>query len=501
LIYEAHAGMALEEGRVGTWREFADHILPKVIDAGYNALQMMAVQEHPYYGSFGYHVSSFFAPSSRFGTPDDFRYLVDRAHQSGIRVFMDIVHSHSVKNEVEGLSRFDGSMYQFFHDKGRGDHKLWDSRCFDYGRAQVLIFLLSNLRYFLEQFRVDGFRFDGVTSMLFADHGLGRAFTGYQDYFGDDVDEDALGYLYAANDLVHDIRPGAVTIAEDVSGYPGLAAPAKLWGTGFDFRFAMGVPDYWIKLLKEVRDEAWHLGTLWYELTRHRNEERTISYVECHDQALVGDQTVMMRLMGGKIYDSMDKSNTGITTHRGVALHKMIRLVTLACAHKGYLNFMGNEFGHPEWIDFPSPANGYTYRHARRLWSLKYDRNLYFPDLFAFDKQMIALAKQTQLFAWDHPVLLYIHEHDKILAFERSGLVFVFNFHPEHSFSDYLVHAPAGKYDMRLDSDDTRFGGAGRLDPGQVHFTRPLGNGGEHRHALSLYLPSRCALVLAKATP
>jgi len=498
LIYEAHAGMALEDGRVGTWREFADHILPKVIDAGYNTLQMMAVQEHPYYGSFGYHVSSFFAPSSRFGTPDDFKYLVDKAHQAGIRVLMDIVHSHSVKNEVEGLSRFDGSMYQFFHDKARGDHTLWDSRCFDYGKQQVLIFLLSNLRYFLEQFRVDGFRFDGVTSMLFADHGLGRAFTGYQDYFGDDGDEDALSYLYAANDLVHEIHPGAVTIAEDVSGYPGLAAPAELCGTGFDFRFAMGVPDYWIKLLKEVRDEAWHMGGLWHELTRHRDEERTISYVECHDQALVGDKTVMMRLMGEKIYDSMEKSNTSITTHRAVALHKMIRLVTLACAHKGYLNFMGNEFGHPEWIDFPTPANGYSYHHARRVWSLNYDQNLYFPNLSAFDKQMIALTKQTQLFTWDRPRLLHLHEDDKILAFERSGLIFVFNFHPEHSFSDYLIHAPAGKYDMRLDTDESRFGGLGRLNPDQEHFTRPLGDVAENRNALSLYLPSRCAIVLIR---
>ena len=337
-----------------------------------------------------------------------------------------------------------------------------------------------------------------ITSMLFADHGLGRAFTGYQDYFGEDVDEDALGYLFAANDLVHDIAPTGLTIAEDVSGYPGLAAPAASCGIGFDFRFAMGVPDYWIKLLKEVRDEDWHLGALWYELTRHRDEERTISYVECHDQALVGDKTIMMHLMGAKIYDSMEKSNTSVTTHRGVALHKMIRLVTLACAHKGYLNFMGNEFGHPEWIDFPSPANGYSYHHARRLWSLKYDNNLYFADLFAFDRQMITLARQTRLFDWDTPGLLHIHEDDKILAFERAGFIFVFNFHPEHSFADYQIHAPAGKYEMCLDTDEQRFGGSGRLNPNQVHFTLPLGDAAKNGNALSLYLPNRCALVLAR---
>ncbi len=496
LIYEAHTGMALEEGRVGTWREFADHILPKVKDAGYNTLQMMAIQEHPYYGSFGYHVSSYFAPSSRFGTPEDLKYLIDKTHEAGIRVLMDIVHSHSVKNEVEGLSRFDGTGYQFFHDQGRGDHTLWDSRCFDYGKRQVQLFLLSNLKYFIEEFHVDGFRFDGITSMLFADHGLGRTFSGYQDYFGEDVDEQALSYLYAANDLVHEIHPAAITIAEDVSGYPGLAAPAHSGGTGFDFRFAMGVADYWIKLLKEVRDEDWPLGSLWYELTRHREEEKTISYVECHDQALVGDKTVMMHLMGSHIYDSMDKSNHSITTSRAVALHKMIRLITLACAHRGYLNFMGNEFGHPEWVDFPSPANGNSYDHARRLWSLKYNKDLFYPDLFAFDKQMIALAVQRNLFAGNGPHMLHIHEDDKIIAFQRAGLVFVFNFHPGLSFSDYLVSAPPGKYKMILDTDEQRFGGLQRLEPDRIHFTSPLEKEAG-AHALSLYLPSRSAIILA----
>ncbi|HCY85914.1 MAG TPA: 1,4-alpha-glucan-branching enzyme, partial [Desulfobacteraceae bacterium] len=390
LVYEAHPGMALEEGRIGTWVEFAEHLLPKIVHAGYNTLLLMAVQEHPYYGSFGYHVSSFFAPSSRFGTPDDLKYLIDMAHGMDIRVLVDIVHSHSVKNEVEGLSRFDGTDFQFFHGKDRGHHKLWDSRCFDYGKPQVLNFLLSNLRFFMEEFRVDGFRFDGVTSMLFHDHGLGRDFTRYADYFGDDVDQDALNYLFMANDLVHSISSRAITIAEDVSGYPGLAAPKAVGGTGFDLRFAMGIADMWIRLLKEVRDEDWHLGTIWFELIRHRTEEKTISYVECHDQALVGDQTLMMRLMGERIYTGMQISDTSAETLRAVALHKMIRLVTLGTAHKGYLTFMGNEFGHPEWVDFPSPGNGYSYTYARRQWSLKYDPTLYYCGLFEFDRQMIA---------------------------------------------------------------------------------------------------------------
>ncbi len=498
LVYEAHPGMALEAERIGTWKEFRRHILPKVIDAGYNTIQLMAVQEHPYYGSFGYHVSSFFAPSSRFGTPEDLKALIDAAHRNGIRVLMDIIHSHSVRNEVEGLSRFDGTLYQFFHDGPKGMHRLWDSRCFDYGKPMVIKFLLSNLRYWIEAFHVDGFRFDGVTSMLFEDHGLDRAFMSYADYFGPDVDKDALNYLYAANRLVHDLNPDAVAIAEDVSGYPGLAAPADIGGYGFDFRFAMGIADFWIRLVKETRDEDWPLGRLWHELTNHRAEEATISYAECHDQALVGDQTLMMRLMGSRIYTNMHRDHAGIETFRAVALHKMIRLVTLATAHAGYLNFMGNEFGHPEWVDFPSERNHFSFKYARRQWSLKYDPDLLYHALYLFDREMIRLAAGTDLFASQYPGLCYIHEDHKIMAFERAPLFFVFNFHPSRSFFDYRVDGPPGRYRLILDTDQSRFGGHERVAPDQEFFTVSQGPSCPDRHRLSLYLPSRTALVLEK---
>jgi 1,4-alpha-glucan branching enzyme len=493
--------MALEEPRAGTYLEFARHILPKIQHAGYNTIQLMAVMEHPYYGSFGYHVSSFFAPSSRFGTPDELKFLIDTAHGMGIRVLMDMVHSHSVKNEVEGLSKFDGSLYQFFHNGERGHHRLWDSRCFDYSKLEVQKFLLSNLRYWVEEFRVDGFRFDGITSMLFVDHGVARAFTRYDDYYGPDVDTDALSYLFMANALVHQINPAAITIAEDVSGYPGLAAPQNKGGIGFDYRFSMGLADFWIKLLKEYRDEQWPLGRLWYELTTHRREERTVSYAECHDQALVGDKTIMMHLMGKHIYNAMDKTNKSVETVRAVALHKMIRLITLATAHSGYLNFMGNEFGHPEWVDFPSERNHFSYSHARRQWSLKYNKSLYFSDLFEFDRQMVSLCRQMRLFSSGDTCLLNIHEDDKILVFERGGLIFAFNFHPVKSFSDYPVSAHPGKYRMILDTDEKRFGGPGRLNARQLHFTRTQKEGHTLCSSLSLYLPSRCALVLEPGHP
>ena len=496
LVYEAHVGMAQEDGRVGSYQAFEQHILPRVADAGYNTLQLMAIQEHPYYGSFGYHVSSFFAPSSRFGTPEELKQLVDTAHGMGIRVIMDLVHSHAVKNEVEGLGCFDGTRHQFFHGGQRGTHPLWDSFCFNYGKRRVLSFLLSNCRYWLEEFKMDGFRFDGITSMLFMDHGIGKTFTSYDDYYREgEVDEDALGYLFLANQLIHEISPDAVTIAEEVSGYPGIAASQSLGGTGFDYRFAMGIPDYWIRLLKEVKDEAWPLGALWYELNAHREDEKSISYAESHDQALVGDQTLFMRLMGQHIYRGMWGTIPDLPTFRALALHRMIRLITLSTAGDGYLNFMGNEFGHPEWIDFPGAHNNWSYHYARRQWSLRDNPDLYFSRLADFDRAMVNGLKPFSIPGGGRPQLCHLHEDDKVIAFFRGNLLFVFNFHATRSHNDYSLKVSPGRYDMILNTDETAFGGSGRLLPDQVHFTQPSSLRGMPAHLLQLYLPTRTAIV------
>ena len=435
LVYETHVGMSLEEEKVASYDEFRTHVLPRIAKAGYNIIQMMAVQEHPYYGSFGYHVSGFFAPSSRFGTPDQLRHLIDEAHGMGIRVIMDIVHSHAVKNEVEGISKYDGTPYQFFHADSRGDHVAWDSRCFDYGKSEVLHFLLSNCKYWLEEFHFDGFRFDGVTSMCYKDHGLERDFLGYADYFNDNLDVDGLVYLRLANAVIHQIRPDAMTIAEEMSGFPGMAGPVEAGGIGFDFRLAMGVPDFWIKLIKEVPDEMWHVGDLYYQLTNKRPEEKVISYCESHDQALVGDKTIIFRLMDAEMYFKMDLENTSLIIDRGMALHKMIRLVTLGTAGGGYLNFMGNEFGHPEWIDFPREGNNWSYKYARRQWHLADDENLRFKFLNNFDRAMIDIANEKKLL--DYELIALDRNNDgQVLAFERNNCIFVFNFNPMRSFTD-----------------------------------------------------------------
>ena len=495
LIYEAHIGMSTEHRRVSTFTEFRLFVLPRIVDLGYNTIQLMAEQEHPYYGSFGYQVANFFAVSSRFGTPDELKALIDAAHSMGIRVIMDIVHSHAVNNEEEGLSRFDGSYDQYFYPGERGYHPLWGSRCFDYGKHEVLNFLLSNCKYWLEEFRFDGYRFDGITSMLYWDQGINKDFTEYSLYYDGNQDESAITYLALANRVIHQVDPEAITIAEDMSGMPGVASPLEYGGMGFDYRMNMGTPDYWIKLLKEKRDEEWHVGDLFYELTNKREEEHTISYAESHDQALVGDKTIFFRLVDKAIYTSMSVFDKSVIIDRGMSLHKMIRLVTIGTAADGYLNFMGNEWGHPEWIDFPREGNGWSYDHARRLWSLVDDENLRFRFLNVFDKSMIQMVNDTCVFHWRPEPLVRDNER-QVLIFTRGDYLFVFNFNPEKSFPDYVFDAPSGKYTMILNTDNRNFDGLGRIDEKIEHFTRYVSPG---RGQLSLYIPARTGFVLKRS--
>ncbi|MDE7426547.1 MAG: alpha amylase C-terminal domain-containing protein [Muribaculaceae bacterium] len=499
LIYECHIGMAQNKEGVGTYEEFRTEVLPRIAADGYNAIQIMAIQEHPYYGSFGYHVSNFYAASSRFGTPEELKALIDDAHSRGIAVIMDIVHSHAVKNELEGLGRLDGSYDLYFYGDGRREHPAWDSLCFDYGKNEVLHFLLSNCKYWMEEYRFDGFRFDGVTSMLYYNHGLGQAFGGYGDYYNGGQDTNAITYLTLANKLIHAVNPHAITIAEEMSGMPGLAVPVKDGGIGFDYRMAMGIPDYWIKTLKEKKDEDWHPTSIFWELTNRRADEKTISYVESHDQALVGDKTVIFRLIDDQMYWHMMVDDDNMTVARGMALHKMIRLVTLATINGGYLNFMGNEWGHPEWIDFPREGNGWSYKYARRQWDLVDREDLKYKYLNAFDNAMIETVSGVYDFQAKPIRKLWEKDDDQVLAFMRGDLVFVFNFNPFRSFNDYGILAPGGSYECVLSSDNPAFGGYGNVDEKVEHLTQrdplyaPAGV-----EWLKLYLPARTAMVLKK---
>ena len=488
LIYEAHVGMSSQEEKVASFSEFTTEVLPRIKESGYNTIQLMAIAEHPYYGSFGYHVSNFFAVSSRFGTPDDFKKLVDTAHGMRLRVIIDLVHAHASKNEVEGLGNFAGDSTQYFKPT---NHPEWDSRLFDYGKPEVLHFLASNCRWWLDEYHIDGFRFDGVTSMIYHDHGLGKSFTSYNDYFQDNIDKDALVYLRLANEVIHAIRPDATTIAEEMSGFPGLGASTKNGGLGFDYRLQMGAPDLWIKTLKEKNDEDWDLGQLAYALSSHRPEEKVINYAESHDQALVGDKTLIFRLIDKNMYWHMDKIDPDLKTERGIALHKLLRLMTAGLHGGGYLNFMGNEFGHPEWIDFPREGNNWSFKHARRQWNLRDNGFLKYQWLGDFDAALMKIIRQI-----DNPNIhhLTVHQSDHMVSFMHGDFLFVINFSPNKSHSDYAVPAEAGSYQLTLSSDDKNFGGQERIDHNSRFFTSPAHN----NHNLKVYLPARTGIILQK---
>ena len=497
LIYEAHIGMAGEEERVHTYNEFRKTMLPKIKANGYNTIQLMAIPEHPYYGSFGYHVSSFFAPSSRFGTPYELKQLIDEAHRMGLAVIMDIVHSHAVKNEVEGLGRYDGTRYQFFHEGPKGEHPAWDSYCFNYGKNEVIHFLLSNLKYWLEEFQFDGFRFDGVTSMLFYDHGLGKAFSSYDDYYSPNLDFEATTYLTLAHKLIKETKAHSISVAEDMSGFPGLAVPQSHGGIGFDYRMAMGVPDYWIKTIKEKSDDEWEVGDIFHQLTSKRMDEKVVSYAETHDQALVGDKTIIFRLLDKEMYYSMRKDQPNMIVDRGIALHKMIRLITATTAGGAYLNFMGNEFGHPEWIDFPREGNGWSFKYCRRLWSISEDPELKYHWLYDFDKELVSFMREHKILTVPSVDFVLENKPDKVLAYHRGLFLFVFNFNPTQSFTDYGIPLGPGKYTVQLNTDSGHFGGNDLVDEEIPYYTMPSG-GNTSQHYLKLYLPARAALVLKR---
>lgn len=497
LIYECHIGMGQDAEKVGTYEEFRTNVLPRVIKDGYNCIQIMAIQEHPYYGSFGYHVSNFFAASSRFGTPEELKALIDEAHQNGIACIMDIVHSHAVKNELEGLGNFAGDPYQYFNHGDRREHPAWDSLCFDYGKNEVLHFLLSNCKYWMEEYHFDGFRFDGVTSMLYYSHGLGEAFCGYGDYFNGNQDGNAICYLTLANELIHQVNKHAITIAEEVSGMPGLAAPFKNGGYGFDYRMAMNVPDYWIKTIKELKDEDWKPSSMFWEVTNRRDDEKTISYCESHDQALVGDKTIIFRLVDADMYWHFKKGDENFMANRGIALHKMIRLLTASTINGGYLNFMGNEFGHPEWIDFPREGNGWSHKYARRQWNLVDNKELCFHYLGDFDEKMVATLKSIKALQKTKVQEIWHNDGDQVLAYQRGDLLFVFNFSPDRSFDGYGFMVKEGSWEYVLNTDAKEFGGNGLNDDSVRHFTNydPL-LARDHKGWLQLYLPARSACVL-----
>ena len=326
-------------------------------------------------------------------------------------------------------------------------------------------------------------------------HGNMVDFDHYDKYFKDGAEWDAITYLQLANDLIHDLKPNAISIAEDMSGMPGLCRRIPEGGVGFDYRLGMGIPDNWIKLLKHKADENWNINEIWDFLTNRRWKEKTIAYCESHDQALVGDKSIAFWLMDQDMYWHMEKSNDSLVIDRGIALHKIIRFLTLTLGGEGYLNFIGNEFGHPEWVDFPREGNNWSYKHCKRQWNLVDDEHLKYEYMNYWDRVMIHFVRNHKVLE-SMPAQQYnMDEHNQVFVFERNHLIFVVNISPTNSIFEYEfpVHRQ-GEYHIILNSDDVKFGGFDRVDQ-KMHY--PSFKSGL-TEKISIYLPNRCALVFER---
>mmetsp|Transcript_38602 Transcript_38602/g.114639 ORF Transcript_38602/g.114639 Transcript_38602/m.114639 type:complete len:851 (-) Transcript_38602:12-2564(-) len=516
-IYECHIGMSSAEPKINSYLEFRRDMLPRIRKLGYNAIQIMAIQEHAYYGSFGYHVTNFFAASSRCGTPEELKALIDEAHRLGLVVLMDIVHSHASKNTIDGINMFDGTDAMYFHGGERGNHWMWDSRLFNYGNWETMRFLLSNARWWVDEYKFDGYRFDGITSMMYHHHGLSMTFTGnYEEYFGMATDADAVVYLMLANNMLHDVFPSVITVGEDVSGMPAFSRPWQENGVGFDYRLQMAIADKWIEVLKKCSDDQWDIGNIVHTLTNRRYAEKCVGYAESHDQALVGDKTIAFWLMDAAMYDGMSAPGHGpqnSAVDRGIALHKMIRMITVALGGEAYLNFMGNEFGHPEWIDFPRvdtydtstgafiPGNGGSLEKCRRRWDICDAETLRYKDMNAFDRAMNHLDKAFGFVDAPHQWISRQCSMDKMCVVERGDLVFVFNFHPVSSYNDYRIGCrDPGNYKIVLSSDEPVFGGwSNASKDADVVFPAHQGNHDNRPCHMQVYAPARTVVVYGPA--
>ncbi|CAL5392773.1 unnamed protein product [Camellia sinensis] len=455
-IYECHIGISGSEPKIASFNDFTEKVLPHVKDAGYNVIQLIGLVEHKDYFTIGYRATNLFAVSSRYGTPDDFKRLVDEAHGLGLLVFLDIVHSYSAADEMVGLSLFDGSNDCYFHTGKRGYHKFWGTRMFKYGDIDVLHFLLSNLNWWVVEYQIDGFQFHSLASMIYTHNGF-ASFTGdMEEYCNQYVDKDALIYLILANEILHALHPSIITIAEDATLYPGLSEPTSLGGLGFDYFVNLSASEMWSSLLENVPDSDWSMSKIVSTLVGNRHSaDKMLLYAENHNQSISGGRSFAEILFGETMEHASDKR---ALLFRGCSLHKMIRLITFTIGGHAYLNFMGNEFGHPKRVEFPMESNNFSFSLANRRWDLL--ENGVHSELLYFDKDMMNMDENERILSRGLPNIHHVNDTTMVTSYSRGPLLFIFNFHPTTSYENYSVGVEeAGEYQVILNTDEKKYGG------------------------------------------
>lgn len=491
-IYECHVGISGIEQKISSFNEFISKVLPHIKNAGYNAIQLIGVIEHRDYSSVGYKVTNLFAVSSRFGTPNDFKHLVDEAHGLGLLVFLDIVHSYSAADELVGLSLFDGSNDCYFHTGKRGHHKYWGTRMFKYGDVDVLHFLLSNLKWWVVEYQIDGFQFHSLSSMMYTHNGF-ATFTGeMEEYCNQYVDKDALIYLILANEMLHELHPDIITIAEDATFYPGLCEPTSQGGLGFDYWVNLSVSEMWLWLLENAPYQEWNMNKIVSVLVNNQqSHEKMLLYTENHNQSISGGRSfaeIILRKFKEQPFGSED------VTFRVSSLHNMVKLITFSISGSAYLNFMGNEFGHPNRVEFPMPSNNYSFNFANRRWDLLLEG--VHNNLFKFDMDMMRMDEHEQILSRGLPKVHHVNDFNMVISYIRGPLLFICNFHPEISHKMYIIGVEeAGEYKVILNTDEISYGGHGELKDDQYLQRTSNKRADGYRISLEVTLPRRSAQV------
>jgi 1,4-alpha-glucan branching enzyme len=479
-IYEVHPGSwrrnPLEGNRSLTWRELAIELVPYVKDMGFTHVELLPVMEHPFGGSWGYQVTGYFATSSRFGTPDDFRFFVDECHVNGIGVILDWVPGHFPK-DAHALAQFDGTSLYEHADPRQGEHQDWGTLIFNYGRHEVRNFLLTNALFWLESFHVDGLRVDAVASMIYLDYSRKEG-EWVPNQYGGRENLEAIDFLRELNALTHGHHPGTVTIAEESTAFPAVSRPTWVGGLGFTLKWNMGwMHDILTYVAKDPVFRRWEHQHLTFSMLYAYNENFVLPF--SHDEVVHGKGSMMEKVPG----DPWQKAAT------------LRALYTFMYAHPGKkLLFMGCELGewrewnHEDSLDWDllqMPLHGGLQRFVRDL-----------NHFYASEPALHQIDFEPAGFSW---IDCNDYESSVISLIRRARdprdfVAVVLNFTPVPR-TDYRIGVPeSGFYRERLNSDAEYYAGSNLGNEGGVH-TEPIPAHG-HMQSLRLTLPPLAGLIL-----
>ncbi|MPY90036.1 MAG: 1,4-alpha-glucan branching protein GlgB [Luteitalea sp.] len=477
-IYELHLGSwaRREDGDYLTYRELATRLVPYAKEMGFTHIELLPVLEHPYAASWGYQVTGFFAPTSRHGTPDDFRAFVDACHQQGIGVILDWVPGHFPK-DAPGLARFDGTALYEHEDPRLGEHQDWGTLIFNYGRHEVRNFLLASALYWIEEFHLDGLRVDAVASMLYLDYSRPPG-QWLPNKFGGRENLEAVGFLHELNTIVHAKYPGVMTVAEESTAWPGVSRPVHLGGLGFTYKWNMGwMHDILTYMSNDPIHRRWEHNLLTFSMLYAYHENFILPF--SHDEVVHGKRSLLDKMPG----DSWQKAANLRALYGFMYTHPGKKLLFMGCEFGQWLEW--NDDTALPWESVGEPPHAGIQEWVRDLNRLYLDE----PALHECDYD-------PDGFRWidchdsDHSIVSFVRRARD----ERDFLVVVLNLTPVPRYG-YRIGVPgAESYREVRNSDGSAYGGGNLGNAGRVVTEAVAAH--DYQQSLALTLPPLAALIL-----